>query len=166
MKKVVVIVVSIVSMALAGVWTARAAEEEHKHAEGAELTTVKGEVLDMACYLDHGAHGDKHAGCAEKCIASGLPVGIKGEDGKTYLLIGDHKPLNSTLAKYAAKTITVKGKLVERDGFRMIENAEIVAGGGGAAATPAAQYVCAMCGVTSDKPGKCPKCGMTLAKKD
>jgi hypothetical protein len=45
-------------------------------------TTIKGEVLDMACYLDHGAQGEKHAACAEKCISSGLPVGIKDADGK------------------------------------------------------------------------------------
>ena len=98
------------------VWSARAAEE---------TATVKGEVLDMACYLDHGAHGEKHAACAAKCIESGLPAGIKGEDGKTYLLIGEHKPLNSELAQYAGKTITVKGKVVTRDGINMIENAEI-----------------------------------------
>ena len=47
-------------------------------------------------------------------------------DGKTYLLIGEHKPINSELVSLAAKTITVKGKLVSRDGFNMIENAEIV----------------------------------------
>ena len=92
----------------------------------AEPVTVTGEVLDMACYLDHGAHGAKHAECARKCISSGLPVGIKSADGKTYLLIGDHMPANEELAKHAAETITVKGKLVERDGISMLENIEIV----------------------------------------
>jgi type 1 fimbria pilin len=91
-----------------------------------EAVTVKGEVLDMACYLDHGAQGEKHAKCAAKCIESGLPVGIKTEDGKVYLLIGEHKPMNKELAEHAAKTITVKGKLVSRDGISMIANAEIV----------------------------------------
>jgi len=56
---------------------------------------------------------------------SGLPVGIKGDDGKTYLLIGEHKPLNSELAEYAGKSTTVKGKLSSRDGINMIENAEV-----------------------------------------
>jgi len=91
-----------------------------------EAVTVTGEVLDMACYLDHGAHGEKHAECAKTCIESGLPVGIKSSDGKVYLIIGEHKPLNKELAAYAAKTITVKGKLVSRDGINMIANAEIV----------------------------------------
>lgn len=90
-------------------------------------SSITGEILDMACYTDHGAHGEKHAACAQKCIASGLPVGIKsGSDGKVYLVIGDHKPLNSELAEYGGKTITLKGKIVARDGISMLENAEIV----------------------------------------
>lgn len=79
----------------------------------------------MVCYIDHNATGEKHADCAKKCISMGLPVGIKGDDGKTYLLVGEHKPLNNELAQYAAKTITVEGKVTSRDGINMIENAEI-----------------------------------------
>ena len=56
---------------------------------------------------------------------AGLPVGLKADDGKTYLLIGEHKPLNSELAQYAAKKITVEGKVASRDGIYMIENAVI-----------------------------------------
>ena len=88
--------------------------------------TVKGEVVDMVCYTDSGASGKDHADCAKTCISEGLPVGLKGEDGKVYLLIGDHKPMNKELVEYAAKTITVKGKGVSRDGVNMIENAEIL----------------------------------------
>ena len=118
MKTFVAFSVAVVVASLIVAGSVRAADADN-------TVTVKGEVLDMACYLDHGAHGEKHAQCAATCIESGLPVGIKGEDGKTYLLIGEHKPLNSTLAQYAGKTITVKGKLVSRDGINMIENAEI-----------------------------------------
>jgi len=103
------------------------AHEGHDDGKGeSKEVTVTGEVVDMACYIDHGATGEKHAECAKKCIASGLPVGLKTADGKTYLLIGEHKPMNSELVEYAAKKITVRGKLTTRDGFSMIENAEIV----------------------------------------
>ena len=95
-------------------------------AKAGDTTTVTGEVLDMACYLDHGAHGDKHADCAKMCISSGLPVGIKSADGTVYLLIGEHKPANAMLADYAAKTVTVRGKLATRDGMNLLENIEIV----------------------------------------
>ncbi len=108
------------------------AHEGHEHAAGdkenlaaGETKKITGEVVDMACYVDHGSTGEKHADCAKKCITSGLPVGLKADDGKTYLLIGDHKPLNAELAEYAAKKITVEGKVASRDGIFMIENAVI-----------------------------------------
>jgi hypothetical protein len=119
-------VVAVAAASVLGFGAARAAEEHHHDAAAAETVTVTGEVVDMACYIDHGAQGEKHAQCAKTCIESGLPVGIKTADGKTYLVIGDHKPLNKELAAHAAKTITVKGKLVSRDGISMIANAEIV----------------------------------------
>ena len=48
------------------------------------------------------------------------------ERRKSYLIVGDHKPINDQLAEFAGKTITVKGKVAERGGMAMIENAEIV----------------------------------------
>jgi hypothetical protein len=104
---------------------ALAQEPSKEKSDAAGTQEITGEVLDMMCYIDHGASGEKHASCAKKCIEGGGPVGIKSGD-KTYLIIGDHKPMNAELAPLAAKTITVKGKVVERDGISMIENAEIV----------------------------------------
>ena len=132
MKKSLSLLIALVATGLLSVGTVRAHEHEHATtpatpaAEATETVTVTGEVLDMACYLDHGATGEKHASCAKTCIESGLPVGLKTADGKTYLLIGEHKPINKQLAAYAAKTITVRGKLVTRDGISMLANIEIV----------------------------------------
>jgi hypothetical protein len=101
-------------------------EEQGKDSLDAAATKeVTGEVIDMMCYVDHNATGDKHAGCAAKCIKNNGPVGIV-ENGKAYLVVGEHKPMNADLAEYAGKTITVKGKVAERGGIAMIENAEIV----------------------------------------
>ena len=91
----------------------------------AEAETLKGEVVDLMCYLDHGAKGDDHAGCAQKCIKSGGPVGLLTADDQLYLVVGEHEPMNDKLAPLAAKTVTLKGKVVERNGMKMIENAEI-----------------------------------------
>jgi hypothetical protein len=87
--------------------------------------TIKGEVVDLMCYLDHGAKGEKHKGCASKCIKGGGPVGLLTADNQLYLVVGDHKPMNDELADKAAQTVTLKGKVVERNGMKMIENAEI-----------------------------------------
>jgi hypothetical protein len=103
----------------------------HEHDEGkdsldaAATKTVTGEIVDMMCYVDHNATGEKHAGCAAKCIKGNGPVGIV-ENGKAYLVVGEHKPMNAELAGFAGKTITLKGKIAERGGVAMIENAEIV----------------------------------------
>ena len=121
MKKLIPLLFALGGLA---VWAFAQEAMPAKNATGGDVT-VTGEVLDMACYLDHGAHGTGHAGCAAKCISSGLHVGLKTADGQVYLLIGEHKPMNDQLAAYAAKTVTIHGKLVERDGIKLIENAEL-----------------------------------------
>jgi len=93
--------------------------------KAAELQSIKGEVVDLMCYLDHGAKGEKHKGCAEKCIKSGGPVGLLSGD-QLYLVVGDHEPMNEQLAPKASQTVTVKGKVVERNGMKMIEKATLV----------------------------------------
>jgi hypothetical protein len=99
--------------------------QEHGKDAGASKE-VTGEVVDMMCYVDHNAVGEKHGqSCGVKCIKSGGPVGILS-DGKAYLVVGEHKPMNDELAEYCGKTITLKGKMAERGGIAMIENAEIV----------------------------------------
>jgi hypothetical protein len=106
-----------------------AVAQEHEHGKGdpgaSAEKTLTGEVVDMMCYIDHSAMGDKHAACGAKCIKGGGPVGIVS-DGKAYLVVGEHKPINDQLADSCGKTITLKGKMADRGGIAMLENAEIV----------------------------------------
>ena len=105
--------------------------QEHDHGAtkeklGAEETKeITGEVVDMMCYVDHNAMGEKHAKCGTTCIKGGGPVGIVS-NGKAYLVVGEHKPINDQLGDSCGKTITLKGKLAERGGIAMLENAEVV----------------------------------------
>src|SRR5437879_13275958 len=92
---------------------------------GAEKT-VTGEIVDMMCYVDHNAIGEEHGkSCGAKCIKNGGPVGIV-ENGKAYLVVGEHKRMNDQLAEYRGKTVRVNGKAADRGGIAMLENAEIV----------------------------------------
>ena len=113
---------------------ARAQEREHPPslasgaASGAGATTkeVTGEIVDLMCYIDHGAIGEKHGqSCGAKCMKAGGPVGLI-ENGKVYVVVGEHKPINDELADSCGKTVTIKGKLAERSGIAMLANAEIV----------------------------------------
>ena len=104
------------------------AHDEHAGKDKLDASASKevtGEIVDLMCYVDHAATGDKHAACGTKCIKNGGPVGIVSS-GKAYLVVGEHKPINDDLADSCGKTITLKGKLAERDGMTMLENAEIV----------------------------------------
>lgn len=121
--KVLMSVASVFALALSPL--ARAHEHGKDNLDASASKEVTGEVVDMMCYVDHGAMGSDHAKCAAKCIKGNGPVGIVSE-GKAYLIVGEHKPMNAELAEYAGKTITVKGKMADRGGVAMIENAEIV----------------------------------------
>ena len=102
------------------------AEHGKENLSAGAAKTVTGEIVDMMCYIDHNAVGDKHGqSCGAKCIKNGGPVGII-ENGKAYLVVGEHKPMNDELADSCGKTITLKGKLAERGGVAMLENSEIV----------------------------------------
>src|SRR5437588_7321335 len=124
--KIAVILSFIAALATSPFAIAHEHEQDKENLAAAAEKTVTGEVVDMMCYIDHNAVGEKHGqSCGAKCIKGGGPVGIV-ENGKAYLVVGEHKPINDQLAEYAGKTITVKGKMAERGGIAMLENAEIV----------------------------------------
>lgn len=84
--------------------------------------TVEGELVDLACYLDHGARGEKHKACATSCARNNLPIGLLDKRGHLYLVIDKaHKPMNATLADKMASTVKATGKVVSRNGVSMIE---------------------------------------------
>ena len=99
--------------------------QRHPLGQGHEII-VRGEVLDMTCYIAYDLSGPEHAACARDCIRSGLPVGIKSEDGKVYLLTSRAAhSVNAELADYAAKIVTIRGKEAMRDGFAQLQVEEI-----------------------------------------
>lgn len=89
-------------------------------AEG-ENTTVRGEVVDLACFLPRGekGRGPNHQECAEMCVKGGAPLGILGSDGNVLLLVEDHdKPQPyAALKKLAGQQAEVTGKKVARGGI-------------------------------------------------
>src|SRR5882672_6308254 len=127
LSKTAVSAMFVVALTLSPFTLAQATAEHGKEnlSAGAEKS-VTGEIVDMMCYVDHNAVGEGHGqSCGAKCIKSGGPVGIVS-DGKAYLVVGEHKPMNDQLAEYCGKTVTLKGKLADRGGIAMIENAEVV----------------------------------------
>ena len=110
-------------------WGGQAAA--HQGMEDEEKTgsmqTITGEVVDLACYLGEGAMGSGHKDCAQKCIASGLPVGIKSGDEIYVAIGGEHGPANAALAPLAAKQVVAEGMVTERDGVHLIAIKKVAA---------------------------------------
>lgn len=74
--------------------------------------TVKGEVVDVACYMMGGSKGDDHKSCAEACAKAGGSLGILTADGKLYvsLLPDDHKKgPNAVLMDHISHTVEATG---------------------------------------------------------
>jgi hypothetical protein len=105
----------------------------HKH-EGMSKTTTAaaaatkdgswtGEILDAGCYLGHGAMGSKHAECALKCAANGMPLMLLTKDGKAVLLTPNHDNPDAyeSLKKMAGSMAVVTGTMNERGGVRGID---------------------------------------------
>jgi len=88
-----------------------------------EAMTLKGEILDMACWVAHEAKGADHADCAKKCVKSGQPMGLLTEDGTVYLLYASHKDPSAfkQAMNHAGEQVELTGASAERGGVRGIE---------------------------------------------
>jgi len=87
-------------------------------ATGAFATeTVSGEIVEKACFVDRGAHGEDHAACAKRCFERGGDVGLLTADGDLYILKpADDAAAFESLKGLAGQTVSVTGDWGEDDG--------------------------------------------------
>jgi hypothetical protein len=95
-------------------------------------TTVRGEILDMSCYVARGFRGAAHRDCGLKCVASGVCMGIIGADSMLYMLTLDHAramapstfttpdPLDQC-KRWVGQVVEVSGGAHQRDGMMILE---------------------------------------------
>lgn len=125
--------VKIAALSLAAFVVASAAQ-----AAGGKRMTVTGEVIDTWCYLTEimYAEGTAHHRCAVWCAAGGIPVGIKGDDGKVYMVLkmgsDTTNVVNPAILTIQTHKVTVNGDHYRRDGIdyllvsKVVEDAGIV----------------------------------------
>src|SRR5215831_18027942 len=110
-------------------WAGVASAHEGHHMAGEKITTksVKGEVVDMGCWLGHAARGEKHASCAAQCLGKGMAMGLLTSNGTLYLVTLDHDnadPYNR-LKGMAGKEVTITGEILARSGMKAIEASNV-----------------------------------------
>ncbi len=73
-----------------------------------DTVTIKGEVVDLWCYLEGGDHGAEHKKCATARAKAGNPIGLLTEKGDLYVMMGleDHQPGKDVLIEKMASVLT------------------------------------------------------------
>ncbi|HVA67537.1 MAG TPA: hypothetical protein VNK24_11555 [Elusimicrobiota bacterium] len=110
-------ILAVLAGTLGSAIAARAAQDAMTPASS--TVNLKGEVLDLNCYMAKDAHGKNHAMCARACLKKGAPAGLLTADGRAYLLSGDTKAYQQ-VRKMAAETVEVTGKMAERSGLQAV----------------------------------------------
>lgn len=88
----------------------------------AKEIAVKGELVDLSCYMGHGAKGEGHKKCALKCIKGGVPMGVLTDKGEIYVLLPNHdneEPYEKA-KDLAAEIVEVKGDHQAKGGLNSI----------------------------------------------
>ena len=111
--------------------------EKHQHTASAEAQpppppadtlafhqeTIRGEIIDITCYLRHDGRGPGHAQCALECAEMGMPVGVlQRGTGKIYLIVPtDHADPAAPVADYFGKQVQVDAVVYRRGELDSVE---------------------------------------------
>jgi len=84
--------------------------------------TIKGEAVDLWCYMEGGDRGPAKKECATACAKAGNSIGIVDASGTVYLASGlqDHQPARELLIAKMNEPVEVTGTLVKKGGAQMI----------------------------------------------
>lgn len=114
-------VAAFVALLGSALWVAAQHQHGQEHGQPAGQTvSVKGQVVDLSCYLSGSSCNLK---CAQACAKKGLPMGLLAAEGKLYLLIEDHSRAEAyqQAIGHAGHTVTVKGQVFEKGGLRALQ---------------------------------------------
>jgi hypothetical protein len=88
--------------------------------------TLTGRIVDSECYMKMGDKGysDDHHQCAESCTKGGIPLMFLEEGTNQLYLTANRgmsmKSANDMLEPYLDNRVTIKGKVVERSGAKLL----------------------------------------------
>lgn len=83
-------------------------------------TTIKGELVDQACFISkkEAGRGADHKDCATSCAKRGQAVALATADGKLYTVTGDlAADKNAKLVDHMSHTVEITGEVsTDKDG--------------------------------------------------
>lgn len=86
------------------------------------ISTIKGEVIELSCYVNMGAKGESHRQCAIECANNGHPLGLlEDQTGRIFIILtAIDKNTKDLLLPYIAEHVTIDGSLVEKGGMNFL----------------------------------------------
>lgn len=105
------------------VWAHEMSKEKGTPMAREKEVSIKGQVVDVSCYLHSGAKGEGHKDCAAACAKAGGALGILTGNGKLYVSVmpDDHSAgPNDKLMDHIAQTVTAKGMVRSKGGVNGI----------------------------------------------
>ena len=104
------------------------AKDEPRGVRPGHPIEVRGEVVEVGCYLRDGSRGEGHKACALTCLKNGGQLGIV-EDGTgvLYPLAGGQPATDPSAAvrEQIAEHVAVRGRVYERAGSRVLVAEEV-----------------------------------------
>lgn len=92
---------------------------------GAAPATLKGEVVDQACYTkDHANVGEKHKDCGLSCAKKGGKLALVTADGQVYTIVGaytENKNAKLLEANLFGVPVEATGEVTDKDGGKQID---------------------------------------------
>ncbi len=121
MKQRAIVLTGFLAVLLALAVSSAASQSKEGEAKAKEQT-VKGEVVDLWCYLDEGERGASHKECGITCAKAGSPIGILDAKGNVYVALGKkaHESDRDALISKMAETVTVTGRVVKKGGVQVV----------------------------------------------
>ena len=85
--------------------------------------TMKGEIVDPQCWIQHDGRGKAHSGCALSCAKAGQTLAfLDDKTGTLYQLLAENHSSNPNEKWYGlvGKPVIVKGDVMARGGMNAI----------------------------------------------
>jgi hypothetical protein len=99
----------------------------------AKEETVKGQIVDQACYLKEKAANpakdpiaNEDPACAIECAKKGAPMALVTADGKVYQITGDLAAnMNAKIVPHVLHTVEISGDVTTKDGKQTINGTSL-----------------------------------------
>lgn len=121
MNRKLIVAVALAAVALFAFSGAFAADA--KKAAEPKSQSWTGEIVDLGCYMGHGAKGAGHMECGLKCVSNGMPMGLLMNGNKVYVLTMSHDnadPFNACKTM-VSKNVKITGTMATKGGVQTIE---------------------------------------------